>query len=103
MITFKSNASGNVIMLDASAAEILGVMGKNPNYTKGVITIEQLPGAINAIKSAMKKDKATHREPVDDDDGDEITDPVYLHQRASPILDLLERSLNKNEPVTWSA
>ncbi|TAJ20965.1 MAG: DUF1840 family protein [Rugosibacter sp.] len=31
----------------------------------------------------------------------ETDNPVLLYQRAAPILELLERSLQANAPVTW--
>ena len=99
IITFKSNVGGDVIMFETDGKQILGVLGKNPDDIKGVITAEQLPDAISAIKTAINGDKAIQREPMEDDN--ETSNPVYLFQRASPILELLERSLKENEPVTW--
>ena len=100
LITFKSRASGKVIMYKKNGKEMLSVLGKNPNDTKGIVTIEQLPGAITALKTAIKADQALRREPVDEEA--ETGSQVFLSQRALPILELLENSLEDNVPVTWS-
>lgn len=104
IFTFKSNVGGDVIMLENDGKQILSALGRNRNDKKGVISVEQLPGAINAIKAAIKGDKAIQRVTVeddDDDDDDQTVQYVFLYQRASPFLELLERSLKKNEPVSW--
>lgn len=101
LITFKSRASGDVIMLENNGKEMLSLFGKNPTDIKGIVTVEQLPGAISALKAATKADLATPREPANDDEQTETVNPVFLHQRALPLLELLERSLKDNVPVTW--
>lgn len=103
MITFTSNAYGELIMFKADARNILSIIGKNPNDNKGVITIEQMPDAISALQSAMEMDKKLQRETaMADNDEAETEEPVYLHQRALPVLQMLERSLQENEPVVWN-
>ncbi|CAG4882400.1 SSU ribosomal protein S5p (S2e) [Georgfuchsia toluolica] len=101
LITFKSRASGDVIMLENNGEEMLSLFGKNPTDTKGIVTVEQLPGAISALKSATQADLATQREPANGDEQTETGNPVSLHQRTLPLLELLERSLKDNVPVTW--
>ena len=94
LITLKSDASGDVVMLEASGRHILGLLGKDTSETTGIITVAQLPGAISALKHAVEADKATATG-VNSDHG------VRLFQRAPPILELLERSLKDETPVTW--
>ena len=47
LIIFKSPTSGDVSMLEKNAQELLSLLGKNPDDRQGVITVEQLPAAIN--------------------------------------------------------
>jgi hypothetical protein len=100
LIVFKSRASGDVIMFEKNGKEMLSVLGKNPNDSKGIITVEQLPDAMSAVKAAIEADKAMRRKP-DDSEEEAGGDAIRLFQRALPFLELLERSLRAQEPVTW--
>lgn len=103
LITFKSAASGDVMMFGENGKELLGLMGKDPNDDKGIVTVEQLPHAIAALRAAVEADKAANREQPERDEGDERQSgiSVQLAQRALPLLELLERSLAEQTPVTW--
>lgn len=50
LITFKSANNADLIMLEASGKEILALLGKNPEDTRGIITVEQLPEAISILQ-----------------------------------------------------
>ena len=104
LIIFKSPASGDVIMFEKNGKEMLGVLGKDPADATGIVTVEQLPGAIAAVRAAIDADKARHAEARPDDGADEARPAgggVSFFQRAVPLLDLLERSLADKVPVTW--
>jgi len=103
LIIFKSHASGDVIMLEKNGKELLSLLGKDPDDANGIVTVEQLPSAIVAVKMAIEADKARHLKQADDEgeaDGN-LGDGVRLFQRALPLLELLERSLKDAVPVTW--
>jgi hypothetical protein len=104
IVTFKSKAAGDVIMFGDVAHGLMKIMGKDPDPT-GIITPEQLPGAIAALKTAIADSR---RQPVrDEEDMEEAEKPpamnqaVTLAQRAVPLLELLEWAQKKNTPVTW--
>lgn len=107
VITFRSRAAGDVIMLGDNARQLLKVLGKDPDSTQGIVTVEQLPEAIARLEQAIEADRARAREADRaDPDGDEdaprgMAAPVNLHQRGWPLLDLLQRSLAEETPVTW--
>lgn len=105
LIVFKSPASGDVIMFEKNGKEMLGVLGKDAADAKGIVTVEQLPGAIAALRAAIDADKARQAaRPDDDEPADDIKTPggaVSFFQRAVPLLELLERSLKDKVPVTW--
>lgn len=46
LINFKSPASGDVVMFEKNARELLLALGKQPDEAKGVITVAQLPGPL---------------------------------------------------------
>ena len=106
LIIFKSPASGDVIMFEKNGKEMLSVLGKDPADPKGIVTVDQLPGAIATLRGAIDADKAhlaEHTDEADDDDRDArpAGGGVSFFQRAVPLLELLERSLKDKVPVTW--
>lgn len=104
MITFRSEVGPDVMMFDPIAHRMMDLLGKE-HSAQGVVTVEQMPAAIAALKDAIAKDRAAQQaQPDDDEDGDEETRPprpVSLAQRALPLVELLEISLARGKPVTW--
>lgn len=98
IVTFKSSASGDVIMFGDVAQRMLEIMGKEAGE-KGIVTVEDLPDAIARLHAAIAADKASPRAEKAGDDGER--EFIGLAQRAVPLLELFELSLKKNRPVTW--
>ena len=100
MITFKSHACGDVAMFDTNGKDMLRLLGKNPNDARGIVTVEQMPAAIDALEAAISADRSSAR-PTDDDAKEDGRESVRLFQRASPLLDMLRLSMKNDVPVTW--
>jgi len=105
LITFKSGAAADVLMFGDAARNLLKVLGKDPADETGIVTVEQLPGAIAALKAAIEANKQPDDNAIEDD-ADEDTPrgmgaPVSFAQRAWPLMDMLEYSLKEQKPVTW--
>lgn len=101
MITFQSDASGDVMMFDEVAHRMMDLMGKERTQ-RGVITVGQMPECIARLKAAIAEDRARGRPAADDDDEENgVAAPVGLAQRALPLVELLERSLQRDKPVLW--
>lgn len=106
VITFKSKASGDVIMFGDVAKQMLRIMGKR-DEVPGIITVEQLPDALARLKAEVAAERAslgggiTAEEDAAQDEG--ARERVSLSQRAVPLIDLLERSLTESTPVLWDA
>lgn len=105
LIIFKSATNADLIMLEKSGKEMLAALGKNPEEDRGILTVEQLPVAIAGLKAAVAIDEARPSDPVSAaPESETAVDPesaVSLSQRAVPLIEMLERSLQDNEPVTW--
>jgi hypothetical protein len=104
LITFKSSASADVIMLGESGRHMLALLGKDASEPRGIITAEQLPAAIARLKTAIAEEKAQAAAPAAEETDSEQTGmaaPVRLAQRAWPLLDLCERALANRVPVVW--
>jgi cyclopropane-fatty-acyl-phospholipid synthase len=116
---FKSRATGTVIMTKPVAEWILQIIGKTPGRT-GIITVDQMPGAVDALNRAIEQEKeelraerrameAVGQRPTDaaaatdDDKADTDADPypVSLAQRAFPFIDLLKEAHRAGKDITW--
>lgn len=107
LVTFKSKASADVIMFGDPAKRLLEILGKGGD-TKGIVTVEQLPGAIAALRAAIDEDKAQQQAARDAEANAEaepqqhgMATPVGLAQRAWPLLDMLETAQREGVPVVW--
>ncbi len=105
LIVFKSQASGDVMMFEKNARDLLAVIGKDRDASQGVITVEQLPEAIGRLRAAIDEDKAS-RSDVDSGEPDPIDQGsgqprIHLAQRAIPLLELMQYALDDEKPVTW--
>lgn len=102
MITFRSEVGPDVMMFDEIAHRMMDLLGKERS-TRGVVTAEQLPAAIAALKDAIARDRAAHRPQAAEEEEDEApaNRPVSLAQRALPLVELFEISLARGKPVTW--
>jgi hypothetical protein len=107
LITFRSQASGDVMMFGEVARQMLRIIGKE-SADKGIITVAQLPDAIAALKGAIVADTAawTEHSPsgqvkteTEADGSQDLF--VSASQRAQPLLELFEWSLKADKPVLW--
>jgi len=99
---FKSQATADVIMLQANGEQMLAIVGKEPS-AQGIITVAQIPAAIAALEAAIavhEAAEAKRRENpglVVEVEGDSI----MLRQRAAPFIDLLRASAQAGKDVVW--
>jgi hypothetical protein len=99
---FKSQAAGDVIMLQLNGDQMLTIIGKEPS-PQGIITVQQIPAAIAALKAsievheAVQTTRAEHPEVEVEVEGDS----VMLGHRAAPLIDLLKLSAEAGKDVVW--
>jgi hypothetical protein len=94
---FKSKASGDVIMLGPNGDQMLRIIGREPS-PKGIIEVEHMAAAIEALRAAVLADEAPSDEAEDENAPGR---GVSLRQRLWPVIDLFERSLAARQPVVW--
>lgn len=99
---FKSQATGDLLMLSAHAQALLQHIGKSSD-PKGILTPEEMPAALAALKALpgdepLAEDASAKK---DDDDEQAETTAVDLRRRAWPLIQMIETSLAANEPVVW--
>jgi len=98
---FKSRRTGTVTMTQSVAERLLEIIGKSPGPT-GIITVEQIPGAIEAMRRAVSHEPPPP--PESDDPHEKAADPniyVSLGQRTWPLIDMLKEAHAKGVDVTW--
>jgi cyclopropane-fatty-acyl-phospholipid synthase len=99
---FKSQAAGDVIMLQLNGDQMLTIVGKAPG-PRGIITVAQIPGALVALEAACAAHEAAQlrlqeQRPLEHEiEGDGI----QLRQRATPFIDLLNTSAQAGKDVVW--
>jgi len=104
LIVFKAEGAADVMMFGDVAKALMAVMGKEAT-DRGVITVEQLPGAIERLRKAVARDKTEpqvlepERGPARENEEEQVH--VRLTQRALPLIDLLEHARREEVPVLW--
>ena len=99
--TFKSSAVADVIMQRFSAEQMLAIIGKQPGEM-GVITVSEMPAAIDDIESEIERQEGLAPSFLTPEAEDEKKyDPVRLRERAAPFIELLKASQEANVNVVW--
>lgn len=102
---FKTKNAGDVIMLEPNGEQLLKIIGKEPG-PKGIVLVEQMPGAIAALQAAVaqeERDFALARaafeagQTRDSPEGE----GVQLRQRVQPFIEMLRISHAHGDPVVW--
>lgn len=104
LITFKSHAAQDLIMMKDLAMTLLGIIGKQLGE-RGVITVEELPRAIHKLEAAVADARKTHPAgsavEAETSKDEEEEEPLHLGQRAYPFLDMLRASQREGANVMW--
>jgi len=114
LVKFNSSTSGQIMMFSPAARQLLEILHKDCS-ARGVITTEQLPEAIERLRTAVAggrygdTDTPPHQATVpaknDDSNGDkgEGGPPIGLAQRAFPLIELLEWTRKEDGFILWEA
>jgi hypothetical protein len=97
LLKFDSEA-GQILMFGDVGVALLKMMGQS-GVVPGAILGPDIPAAVERLKQAVAQQSAHPRARRTD----ETEEPdVSLHQRAVPLIELLERAAKKNASVTWT-
>ena len=97
MYKFKSKATGDLIMTQPVGERVLALIGKAPT-PQGIIEVDQMPAAINALEAAVA---AESPRAAGDDDAADKADRVSLRQRVWPMVEMMKRAAAEKQPITW--
>ncbi|HCX81190.1 MAG: hypothetical protein A3E00_09585 [Curvibacter sp. RIFCSPHIGHO2_12_FULL_63_18] len=104
---FKSKVASDVIMLEPNGRQILQIWGKFEEGApaKGILLPEDMPAAQAALEAAIAEEDAQRAQAALNAkaNGEEDSTPagIALRQRATPILDMLRRSLQAQKEIVW--
>lgn len=114
-ITFKSQATGNLVMLSAHAEALLRLLGKTA-VEPGILEVVDMPRALATLR-ALDPDpqpEVPSQRAVDDEQGAQADrppadppavgfqdEPVSLRQRAAPFIRLIEQAQAGGKPIVW--
>lgn len=101
---FKSQATGELIMLEENAKHILTLWGKE-TQSPGILSPEQIPAAITALERAIAEEEAEQKRlTVQAKEAGEAP-PKFaalgLRQRAHSMLDMLQRCAKEDAAISW--
>tara|TARA_R110002167_G_scaffold123825_1_gene302926 strand:- start:500 stop:799 length:300 start_codon:yes stop_codon:yes gene_type:complete len=95
LIKFKSEQSGDFVMMSDVAIPLLKMMGAS-GKPEGAVSSNELRASLARLESALKQ------LPVQDQDDDEEEDAnVSLATRASPLLAMLRKAAAEDGYVMW--
>ena len=103
---FRSKAGGDVIMMGPNGDQVLRLLGREPS-AQGIITKDQMAGAIAALEKAVSDDDAAFERSMQDAKAAGEAAPKrsgpQLKQRAWPLVELMRHAQRENEDVIWGA
>ncbi|WP_342131309.1 DUF1840 domain-containing protein [Hydrogenophaga sp. OTU3427] len=102
---FKSRATADLVMLEASGRRVLEILGKDPG-APGILLVAQMPAAVSALQEAVRADEAERerqaREAQDRDEPlPEPADSVTLRMRCAPFIEMVQHSLKEQADIVW--
>lgn len=101
---FKSKAAGDLIMLGPNGDAMLRAIGREPS-PQGIIEPAAMAAAIDAIECTIAADEAARAEAEREarEKGEPLPprEGVTPRQRLFPMVEMMRRAIQDNEPIVW--
>jgi hypothetical protein len=97
-ITFKTKACADITMLDASAKQVLGIIGKEAGV-RGVITAQEAPLAVSRLHAAIAADGGAA--PDEEAEPEAARAYVPLKTRVQPFIEMLQIAHARGSDILW--
>lgn len=101
LIKFKSEQSGDFVMMSDVAMPLLKMMGASGD-SEGAVSSDALQTALSRLESALQNLPKTNTSNESEEDDEEDAN-VSLSTRASPLLEMLRREAAEDGYVMWQA
>jgi Domain of unknown function (DUF1840) len=105
-VTFKSQATGPLLMLSAHAEALLLALGKTAG-APGILEVADMPAALTLLRGLADEPAAEPVPVPTPDDGEAPEAPgfadeaVSLRQRAVPFIRMIEQAQAGGQPIVW--
>lgn len=101
LVTFRSNAWGNITMFGDVAVALLKMMGHSGTVPSALLA-RDIPAALARLKQqlASRGGEEYAGTPSDDEDAEK---PVGLALRAYPLIEMLSAAAEQEADVMWQA
>ncbi len=94
---FKSQATGDLIMLGPQGDQLMQLLGREP-AARGIIEVAAMPAALATLEQAIAAEAARA---AGRDDDTPAEPSVSLRQRLWPMMDMLRQAQAAGQPVVW--
>jgi uncharacterized protein DUF1840 len=98
LVKFESEVGG-VTMFGDVAVSLLKLMGHSGTVPSALLA-KDIPAALERLKAALAIAQDQGGGPAKDEEG--ARNRVSLHQRAFPLIELMERAAARGVDITWS-
>ena len=102
LVTFRTNAWGNVTMFGDVAVALLKMMGHSGTVPSAMLA-RDVPAAMTRLKEQLAASAFEELDKPSDSDDDEDQPPVSLRTRAQPLLEMLAAAADQDCDVLWQA
>jgi predicted RNase H-like HicB family nuclease len=102
LVTFTCKAYADITMFGDAALSLLKMMGHSETVP-GAILAEDVPAALDRLKSAIETGKAVpaQSESKENPSDESNEQPVTVAHRALPLIELLTAAAKENCDVMW--
>lgn len=100
LITFKTRAYADVTMFGDIALKLIKLMGRGETVPSAMEP-EDIPQALMLLRQGVATEDAAVKENEAKEAEDEEEEQVSVHNRALPLVELLEAAHKENVAVMW--
>jgi hypothetical protein len=101
---FRSQATGDVIMLGPHGDHFLSLLGREP-APRGILEVAHMPEALARIEAALQAEQDARAQPPAAEPGNDEpaaqADPVSLRQRLWPMAEMIREAQAAGQPIVW--
>lgn len=101
LVTFTSNAHGDITMFGEVAERLLSMMGHSGTIPSAIFA-KDIPEVLERLQSAIETEPAAPlKEPVNEDDEKQVEPQVSIANRAFPLIEMLKAAAAEDCNVMW--
>jgi Domain of unknown function (DUF1840) len=102
LVTFRSDAWGNITMFGDVAVTLLKMMGHSGTVPSALLA-RDIPAALARLKQQLASHAMEEDAGTPSDDGEDAEKPVGLALRAHPLIEMLSAAAEQEADVMWQA